>query len=579
LPGKPEGLPAKPEEPKMSNSGRVFSNKSAMRVAVRNVAVRVAVCNVAVRIAALTVALHAAVPSSPAAPSALPPKSTPQATSAAPGAAPAKVVLPPKADPKVVIDPKADPKAVVDQALKAYEGGHYGDAVALLAADLQNNPNDGQVHYYLGLALKKQGYDMSALHELEKAARLCPPAMIKRFADEQIGNLDEPEPIEGKPAAAPAANNDWFGGLTNSLSQMFGGKPATAPANGTGSGSGPGAGAGTTGGAAPAPTRVASVPSAGQFSFPGMPDFMGQLQDAVKQGKKMLRQAKDKGVAGVRTPVDFSRGRVGEAEIMHMDDMQDLVEKSHAIGVKDWGSNPEGLTAFLQAPESTPEWDYWIGRFKRSFQHVLMRRLNAEAANQVRGAAACIFSVDRDGNLRGQIYASTADPALNKCLVEAIRDLNHSRILRFPSTSRITGWNFQMSWNFGVYMAIVKSYRQELQREATIQALLKLVKEDASIKATIKAGEEKRAKAKRLAAEKALNAKLSAKLKAIPVPPVAKAEVSGHIVVKPAERELRAVALELKDLSPVAPDASKPNEDPFANINDQTINSWPDLNR
>ncbi|MBU6452963.1 MAG: hypothetical protein KGS72_14355 [Cyanobacteria bacterium REEB67] len=551
----------------MSNPGQIFSKKSATRVA------------------ALAVLLHSAMPSSTAAPSAVPSKPLPQPStplpavgkkqpsnkeaatrSVAPGATPA-------APAKVVIDPKADPKAVVDQALKAYEGGHYGDAVALLAADLQNNPNDGQVHYYLGLALKKQGYDMSALHELEKAARLCPPAMIKRFADEQIGNLDEPEPIEGKPAAPTAANNDWFGGLTNSLSQMFGGKPATTPGNGSGSGSG--SGAGTAGGAAPAQVKVATVPSAGQFSFPGMPDFMGQLQDAVEQGKKMLRQAKDKGVAAVRPPVDFSRGRVGEAEIMHMGDMQDLVEKSHAIGVKDWGSSPEGLTAFLQAPESTPEWDYWIGRFKRSFQHVLMRRLNAEAANQVRGAAACIFSVDRDGNLRGQIYASTADPALNKCLVEAIRDLNHSRILRFPSTSRISGWNFQMSWNFGVYMAIVKSYRQEMQREATVQALLKLVKEDASIKATIKAGEEKRAKAKRLAAEKALNAKL----KATPVPPVAKAEVSGHIVVKPAERELRAVALELKDLSPVAPDASKPNEDPFANINDQTINSWPDLNR
>jgi tetratricopeptide (TPR) repeat protein len=468
------------------------------------------------------------------------------------------------------LDPKVDPKGVLDQALKAYESGQYGHAASILATDLQANPDDGTVHYYMGLALKKQGYDMKALHELEKAARLCPPEMIKRFANEQIGNLDQPEPLEGtagKGAAPAPSGGDWLTGLGNGINQMFGGKPAP-PAN---------TGATATSSGAATSSSGASATNAGPSLsfFPGMPDVMGQIKDAVKQGKKMLRDRNakehDKGTSS-RSSVDFSRRQIGEAEIMHMDEMQALVQRSHSMNVPDWASNPSGLVAFEQAPENTPEWDYWIGRFKRAFQHVLMRRLNAEATDQQRGAAACIFSVDRSGNLHGQVYASTADPALNKCLVEAVRDLNHSRILAFPTTSRITGWNFQMSWNFGVYLAIVKAYKAQQQREATIQALMKIVQEDTAVKAVIAAGKEKRAKAKKLADEKALKAKL------LKPAPEAKVEVAGRVLTPGVERELKAVALELKDLTPVGADATQPNVDPFANINDQTINSWPDLN-
>jgi len=459
------------------------------------------------------------------------------------------------------LDPKTDPKGVIDQALKAYKTGHYGQAAAILANDLQVNPDDGTVHYYMGMALKRQGMDMKALNELEKAARLCPPEMIKKFADEQIGNLDEPEPLGGaaKAAPAPAPPGDWLSGLGNGINQMFGGKPAAPTV----------AGASTTDA-----TKSSGTPAFPPLSFfPAMPDVMGQIKDAVKQGKKMLRgnAGPDKGPA--KNHVDFSRRQAGEAEIMHMDEMQALVQKSHAMNMPDWASSSDGLTAFDQAPEGTPEWDYWIGRFKRSFQHVLLRRLNKEATDQVHGAAACIFSVDRAGNLRGQVYATTADPALNKCLVEAIRDLNHSRVLAFPSTTRISGWNFQMSWNFGVYLAIVDAYREQQKREATVEALLKMVKEDTTIKAILAKDKEKIARAKRLAAEKVLKAKLVK-----PVPD-AKAEVSGRVVSRGAERELQAVAIEMKDLTPVSPGAAQPNEDPFANINDRTINSWPDLNR
>ncbi len=207
-----------------------------------------------------------------------------------------------------------------------------------------------------------------------------------------------------------------------------------------------------------------------------------------------------------------------------------------------------------------------------SLGFVLLRRLNKEATDQVHGAAACIFSVDRAGNLRGQVYATTADPALNKCLVEAIRDLNHSRVLAFPSTThqRLEFPNVLELW---VYLAIVDAYREQQKREATIEALLKIVKEDTAIKALLAKDKEKIARAKKLADEKALKAKL------IKPVPDAKVEVSGRVITAGAERELQAVAIEMKDLTPVSPGNAQANVDPFANINDQTINSWPDLNR
>ncbi len=190
---------------------------------------------------------------------------------------------------------------------------------------------------------------MKALNELEKTARLCPPEMIKKFADEQIGNLDDAEPLSGTGKAATAPAGDWLSGLGNGINQMFGGKPA-APA-----------------GASPShATKSSGTPSFPPLSFfPAMPDVMSQIKDAVKQGKKMLRgnAGPDKGSG--KQPVDFSRRQAGEAEIMHFDEMQALVQKSHSMNMPDWSSSSDGLTAYDQAPEGTPEWDYWIGRFKR----------------------------------------------------------------------------------------------------------------------------------------------------------------------------------------------------------------------
>lgn len=440
--------------------------------------------------------------------------------------------------------PKLDSKTAVKLALKAYKDGRYGEAANLLLTDLKEHPDDSKTHYYLGLALKKQGYDMSALKELEMAARLAPPDMITAFAQEKLEGLDKPAVLP----AAPAKPKDWFAQMTSSVTDFIGlTKPVTSIS----------------------PTNATTEKPASGANFE-IPDLFGSMKDAIRSGKKMIKTASGQAPQS-------SRRTSGPAEIMHMDEMLDLVEKSKTINVPAWASHAEGLTVFSQAPENIPEWDYWIARFKRSIQHVLLKRLNAESTDQVRGAAAAIFSVDRKGNLHGSIYASTADSVLNKCLVEAIRDLNHSRILAFPANSNITGWNFQMTWNFGKLLTYVRNYREQVKQAAAIKELTDALAADAQIRAKIlkaKNERELKAKMKKLAKEK----DLATKAKLLEQKREIKAEVEGHIMTKPALKELRAVTLELNDIN-TTPGAPIPEGDPFASIDDNKILSWPDLNR
>ncbi len=444
---------------------------------------------------------------------------------------------------------KLDSKATVNLALKAYKAGKYGEAANLLLTDLKEHPDDSKTHYYLGLALKKQGLDMSALKELEMAARLAPPEMISAFAEEKLEGLDNAKsPLL---RAAPTKPKDWFAQMTSSVTDFIGlTKPETnKPSNNE------------------KPTTSANFE---------IPDLFGSMKDAIRSGKKMIKTASGAS-SSQSSQSSRSRRTSGPAEIMHMDEMLDLVEKSKTMNVPAWASHAEGLTVYSQAPENIPEWDYWIARFKRSIQHVLLKRLNAESTNQVRGAAAAIFSIDRKGNLHGSIYASTADSVLNKCLVGAIRDLNHSRILAFPANSNITGWNFQMTWNFGKMLAYVRNYREQVKQAEAIKQLADALAADAQIKAKIlktKNERELKAKMKKLAKEKdlATKAKLLEQTREI------KAEVEGHIMTKPTIKELRAVTLELNDLGTTT-GAAVTEGDPFASIDDNKILSWPDLNR
>jgi hypothetical protein len=326
-----------------------------------------------------------------------------------------------------------------------------------LLSDLKEHPDDSKTHYYLGLALKKQGLDMSALKELEMAARLAPPEMISAFAEEKLEGLDNAKsPLL---RAAPNKPKDWFAQMTSSVTDFIGlTKPETNK-----------------------PTNSEKPTTSANFEIP---DLFGSMKDAIRSGKKMIKTASGAS-SSQSSQSSHSRRTSGPAEIMHMDEMLDLVEKSKTMNVPAWASHAEGLTVYSQAPENTPEWDYWIARFKRSIQHVLLKRLNAESTNQVRGAAAAIFSIDRKGNLHGSIYASTADSVLNKCLVGAIRDLNHSRILAFPANSNITGWNFQMTWNFGKMLAYVRNYREQVKQAEAIKQLADALAADAQIKAKI----------------------------------------------------------------------------------------------
>lgn len=431
---------------------------------------------------------------------------------------------------------------LIRQALKQYRAGNYDKAAAILARDLSAHPEDGMTHYYLGLVKQKLGDDGKALEELELAARFCPPEVIGALTKQVID--ESKNELPGIPVIKPP-KIDWMTAMGMNVATFFGApKPKVQPET--------------------------------------SPDFMAPFDDMMRQGKKWYRQATGK------AKKDGVPYQVWSATSMPLEDMLMLVDKSRAINDRKWASHSDGVVKYRQAPENTPDWDYWIRRYKRAFQYVLIGHLARDAKNQVSGSAACIFSIDNKGNLRGHIYASTGDDTLNNALVKTIRDMNHSRVLVFPSSTKVTGYNFRMTWNYGrllSYIRYVRAYRALVQKQAEAAKLAKL---EAEAKAKVEAEllkakklKEEQAKQKKLLAEKE-RARVAAQL----VGTEFKTEVTG-LVLPPTE--LEAVALKLSD-APVknnkagrvqrspAVDRTE-SDDIFSTIDDKEIMSWPDINR
>ncbi len=437
-------------------------------------------------------------------------------------------------------DANADSRARLDKAISEYQAGHYDKAAQILAQDLKDHPDDGVTHYYLGMVKKRLGDDSDALNELEWAARLCPPEVIGSLAKQATdpNNTELPKP----PLIIPA-KNDWFSVLSTSVGEMFGGKKPEA-----------------------------KITEKGTIELPPQ-DFGGSMEEMYKQSKQWFRSVTEKKKAG-ESP--HSNYQSWAADIMPMGDMLALVDKSRYINNSIWSSHEDGVKKFAQAPENTAQWDSWIARFKRSFQHVLMNYLSTDAKEQVTGMAACIFSIEKNGSLRGHIYASTGDNVLNAALLKTIRSLNHSRILEFPQNSRVTGWNFRMTWNFGKLLKYIQAYRAYKKYLAEQQAQQTLVSTstDAKLQGK-KAGEQ--AKADKLKPD----AKSATKVAATRLQPLSvkvKTNVAGLVLPRAAQMQLQAVAQSISDKS-VSTSKGTPDTDIFGTISDREIMSWPDLSR
>lgn len=444
------------------------------------------------------------------------------------------------------VKPDEDSKALLAMVRKEYEAKHYEKALSLLLKQLQEHPDDPTSRYYAGLVRKKLGFDMQALEDLDLATRMASPELIEMLTQETLKTSDEHLPELKEVLVKPRPPKDWgaaFGSAFNNLwQQTFNGKKS---------------GGGQT---------QSSAQEANNTE-----DFGALFRELKEEGKKIFQgdKPKEKKV-NTRVAAQVS----ASADIMPMAEMMKLVDTAGSINSGAWSSHPQGLTKFHQAPENTAQWDYWILRFRKAFQYRLLQYLYAEEKGQVRGAAVGIFSIDNKGNLRGSVYASTADGVLNKCLVKTIRDLDHSRILAFPSNSRITGYNFRMVWDFGkllkyvharkVYAVLVKIKEEEaLRLEA--QRL-----EQEKVKAQLKARQEARAK---LLKQKAQKLKEELARQRIQV----KADVAGRVLSEAKAEGLQAVALPLLDLTPVPETDNAAKKDVFEGIGDKQLLEWPEL--
>lgn len=429
-----------------------------------------------------------------------------------------------------------DSKKLIEAVKREYKAGNYKKAFRLLKKDMDEHPDNGTTHYYMGLVRKQLGQDMPALRELELAARILPAETLDAYVEQaekyaKTGNLELPEKPQPK---------DWLTEISNSVTDFFSGQKK--------------------------PQKIEKK----QSTPWQMPDLMAGADEIYRNARKMIKQHSPK---HKRKPGYQSWA----AQTMSMADIQDLVRKSKVVNKNNWSSHKEGVLSYRQSPRDTPSWDYWIARYKRSFQYILMSHLAKEGEIRPYGAAACIFSLDNKGNLRGHIYASTASAKLNKCLLKTIKELNHSRVLKFPKDAKVTGYNFQMSWNFGKLLRFISYVRAvKAKRLAMIEAQ-KAKAEALKLKA------EKDAKAKLLAkkklkAKKARERKLALLRKKRAKPDVIKTKVLGQIIPKPKLVAVKAKQLTLKDV-PYSESLNTKGGDPFVDIDDQTIMNWPDVNR
>jgi tetratricopeptide (TPR) repeat protein len=438
---------------------------------------------------------------------------------------------------------------VMRQAVELYSQGRLEEAAQLLQRDLREHPDSGVAHQYMGKILEKQGYDKQALQEFEMAFRLIPQGVvdagIKTAAQGATGKT-----ISASASQTPAAN--WFETMWNnavdSTTRFFGGTPAPRPTTSTGSSSG---------------FDLNSDPSTSMpFWLPiAMPNLAENIKKLYKDGRKRIINLVHK-QGEKNTPSGWH-----PYKSISMADLEDIVEKCQKMDTSKWASHDDRIRMYPSTPPDSREWDFWISRYRRAFQFILLHHLEEYAKDETRGATSIVFSVDKNGRLRGCIFATTSNDNLNRCLLETIRDLNGSRILKFPANPPIEGWNFTMSWDFRRMLAIVKARREAREKLLAMQN----AKEDAFTKLSTDASvlAQKMLVEARAEQQKLRLAKLEESL-------VRKTEVSATIVQPAKPVELRATALKLSDV--LMKDKFKRGKgDAFKNIDDRQIMSWPDI--
>lgn len=463
---------------------------------------------------------------------------------------------------------------LVRRAMDEYTQGHYDKAAELLQQDLQKNPDSGLAHQVLGKTLEKQGFDKAALHEFEAAFRLIPSGVVQGAAQSAVSQFKGESAISktGSPSGSSAsaqsvekrrvASGNWFEDTWNntvdSARSLFAPKTTTTTSSSA-------AGNGVA--------NSSSLPEAPSwFSFP-MPDigknFKHLYKDARRQVAAMI-QKKD----GTTAPGGYKAYKT-----ISMVDLQDIIDKCRDMPEQKFSSHPDRVVAYPGTPGNSREWDYWISRYRRAFQFLLLHHLDQYSKDETRGATSIAFSVDKFGKLRGSIYATTSNDNLNNCLLQTIRDLNGSRVLKFPDEDKIEGWNFTMSWDFRKMLAIVRARRawNEQQTALNLQAKNRTAEERKIIDAKLLA--EKKIAEKKLAEEKAKAEKLKLAAKQKPEL-IRKAQVSALVIQKPKPVEMKAVALRLSDVlmsKQLSRELKTEKGDVFKGIDDRQIMSWPDV--
>lgn len=148
----------------------------------------------------------------------------------------------------------------------------------------------------------------------------------------------------------------------------------------------------------------------------------------------------------------IARAQLPQSTYGSLDDFMAIASRDNDKSHGQMDSSPEGVTAFKQCPETygpmADVWHKWNEDFRIKFESILRRRYAALGIPAIYGQTKMIFSVDKSRHLHGRVLNSNLPPIMWKCLLETTRLMEGNQTLNFPSGTQVDGFNFTIGWDY-----------------------------------------------------------------------------------------------------------------------------------
>lgn len=245
-----------------------------------------------------------------------------------------------------------------------------------------------------------------------------------------------------------------------------------------------------------------------------------------------------------------ARANMSPYTVANANDISNLIGKSKSVKLQD--SHTGGPQKFTAAPEGGSlkgSWDRWIQNFRITFNNTMYRKIGG-GKWALWGNSKMVFSVDKNGKLRGRIISSSAPYFWDHYLLETTRSMDRHSVLSFPRGSSIPGFNFTMGWNNGPTKKNVSRQTQIVLKNIQAKLRKNPITGESAVASRIKFRKVRASLSNRNVSARLKTNKVSGKLTSqksgsLPLPEF-KTKVSATILPKPKSKELKAVQHKIK---------------------------------